>query len=284
MLEAREQNNAPVWVGETGENSNVWFADAVRLFEQNNIGWSWWPLKKIGNNNPLEVLSNPNYASLVDYWNGKSATPPKESNVYSGLMELAQYTNIRTNRVKKDVIDALFRQPFSDQAIPFAPNIISSKDSIIKAVNYDLGRNGVAYSDKDTGNYSGSTGKRSVGNRGNVYRNDGVDIFSDPAGYESYYVGNIDEGEWMQYTVQCREAGTYTMSLVTSGSGNNLTLELDGKKLFPGVSFATATTGLVWETTDIINRLDLTKGTHVIRLQTGAGGFNFKQILFRKRQ
>ena len=281
MLDERKQNNAPVWVGETGENSNVWFADAVRLFEGNNIGWSWWPLKKIGNNNPLEVLSNPNYASLVDYWNGKSARPPKESNVYSGLMELAQYTNIRTNRVKKDVIDALFRQPFSDKAIPYATNIISGKDSITKAVNFDLGRNGIAYSDKDTGNYSGSTGKRSVGNRGNVYRNDGVDIFSDPAGYDSYYVGNTEADEWLQYTVHCNEAGNYSVSLSTAGSAQGITLALDGKKIFSDINVGGSAGNIDWKPISA-GTLNLSKGKHVIRVSLGSGGINLRELVFKK--
>ena len=71
-----DQYNIPVWIGETGENSNTWFTEAIRLFEKNNIGWSWWPLKKLGNNNPLQIKSNPAYDSLVDYWNGKSICRP----------------------------------------------------------------------------------------------------------------------------------------------------------------------------------------------------------------
>src|SRR5258706_10339008 len=43
ILDARDKYNTPVWLGETGENSNVWFADAVQLLEKNNIGWAWWP-------------------------------------------------------------------------------------------------------------------------------------------------------------------------------------------------------------------------------------------------
>ena len=76
ILNFREQYNMPVWLGETGENSNVWFTEAIHLFETNNIGWSWWPLKKLGNNNPLQIKSNPDYNALVDYWNGKSDKPP----------------------------------------------------------------------------------------------------------------------------------------------------------------------------------------------------------------
>ena len=61
ILNAREQYNVPVWLGETGENSNVWFTEAIHLFESNNIGWAWWPLKKMGFNNPLEIKTNDGY-------------------------------------------------------------------------------------------------------------------------------------------------------------------------------------------------------------------------------
>lgn len=44
----RSTKNVPVWCGESGENSNHWYADAVQLFEDNGIGWSWWTWKKIG--------------------------------------------------------------------------------------------------------------------------------------------------------------------------------------------------------------------------------------------
>ncbi len=76
ILNFRDQYNVPVWLGETGENSNTWFTDAIRLLETHNIGWSWWPLKKLGNNNPLQIQSNARYDSLVSYWNGKTKQPP----------------------------------------------------------------------------------------------------------------------------------------------------------------------------------------------------------------
>ena len=44
----RESRGVPVWLGETGENSNTWFTNTVRALEANNIGWAWWPLKKLG--------------------------------------------------------------------------------------------------------------------------------------------------------------------------------------------------------------------------------------------
>ncbi|MBE7170369.1 MAG: cellulase family glycosylhydrolase [Williamsia sp.] len=280
MLDIREQTQAPIWLGETGENSNTWFSEAVRLFEENNIGWSWWPLKKIGHNNPLEIKSNLNYNSLADYWNGRTKNPPKESNVYSGLLELAVYTNIRSNQVHKDVIDALFRQPFSTGTIPYKPGLVGLRDSIIHAVDYDLGRNGSAYFDQDTANYSGSGGRRGVGNRGNVYRNDGVDIFRDSARYESYYIGSTEAGEWLQYTITAKETAGFAFKLsVAAGTDSaNVTMSVDGKWVFNNVPVHSTGSLKSWQTQPI-GHLPMKKGVHVIRLYVNKGGFNLKELI-----
>lgn len=41
MLDYRKEYNVPIWLGESGENSNVWFRDAIKLMESNNIGWAF---------------------------------------------------------------------------------------------------------------------------------------------------------------------------------------------------------------------------------------------------
>ena len=38
VLDMRNQYNVPLWMGESGENSNMWFKEAIHLFESNNIG------------------------------------------------------------------------------------------------------------------------------------------------------------------------------------------------------------------------------------------------------
>ena len=93
ILDTRNQYNVPVWLGETGENSNVWYTEAIRLLEKNNIGWAMWPLKKMGSNGPLEIKSNLNYDEVRNYLNG-NGRKPKESNVYSGLLEVAVYSEL----------------------------------------------------------------------------------------------------------------------------------------------------------------------------------------------
>ena len=55
MLDYRSQYNIPIWLGESGENSNVWFKEAISLVEGNNIGWAFWPMKKIENIENVET-------------------------------------------------------------------------------------------------------------------------------------------------------------------------------------------------------------------------------------
>jgi len=280
MLDIRNKNDVPVWLGETGENSNVWYTEAIRLIEKNNIGWAMWPLKKMGSNNPLEIQSNLNYNEVRNYING-NGPKPKESNVYSGLLEVAVYARLENNIFHKDVIDALFRQPFSAQALPYGSYRLA--DSVlVPAVNYDLGRNGVAYYDTDTANYR-TSGLSSVGNRGHIYRNDGVDIYKDSVKYNSYYVGDIENGEWLQYTIDVLKERRYTFKItVTPGvedgkisitsNGNSLT----GEVIVP----ATGNRG-TWQTITIKN-VHLSAGINRIRIHADKGGFNLSGIQIMK--
>lgn len=277
IVDTREQYNVPVWLGETGENSNVWYAQAVQLLEENNIGWAWWPLKKLGVNNPLQIRSNLNYQDVLNYWNGKGEKP-RESNAYSGLLELATYTRVGTNTVHRDVIDALMRQPHSSKTVPFAKNNIQN-GTVLKAVNYDLGKNGYAYWDSDTADYRVS-GIKGVGNRGRTYRNDGVDIVMDSAHYETYYVNHIEAGEWLQYTIDVKQKGIYNIGLSVASeiTGGAVSISINNK--IAGNKQMVPLTGAKKWTTLWFKNVNLAAGRQLLRVYADKGGFDFSAIRF----
>ncbi len=283
ILDFREQYQVPVWLGETGENSNVWFTEAIQLLESNNIGWSWWPLKKLGINNPLQIPGNANYDATVNYWNGKTNQPPAPSAVYKGLMELAMHTRNENNIVHCDVIDAMIRQPFNYTSQSFQKNIIVP-GAVIQAVDYDLGRNGIAYYDMDTANYRISSGKPSMGNYGGMYRNDGVDIFQNASAPGNYYVGKIETGEWLQYTVQIEKSGNYSVGLqVASAAGDGMISLFDGEKpLAENIRIDPTGGNDTWKIISFKNT-DLKKGEHRLRVLAVKGGFNFSSMLFTEK-
>lgn len=281
FLDVREQYNVPVWLGESGENSNVWFRDAINLMETNHIGWSWWPLKKLGGNNPLEVKTPPGFQKVLDYWANEGPKPEKiagnygsdNMNISAGILALTDNIKIENTIYHRDVIDAMFRQAHSDKTIPFRKHDITKA---IAAADYDLGRNRYAYSDRDTGNYYISTGgERTAGNKGHAYRNDGVDIKADNNGT---YVTDTEAGEWLQYTLTAPDKGKYTLRLTTAAATatGKVYATVNGTKT---KETAIPQTGGAeqWKPVDVAT-VELKKGTNVIRVYIVAGGFNYKTL------
>lgn len=281
FLDWQDKNNVPLWLGESGENSNTWFTEAIQLAESHHIGWCWWQLKKMGVNNPLEIRLTPSYQMLQNYWlkNGPKPTPEEAQ---AALDEWLENIRIQRNIYHKDVTDAMFRQVSSAQTIPFTQHIITN-DIIIRAVDYDLGREGYAYKDNDTARYQyASPSAPSAGNRGGSYRNDGVDI--QPAGdAPAYHVFNIEDGEWLQYTVTVADRGKYSISLTISAADDKgrFSLLCNDKPLAQNISIPN-TGGLAnWQTIELKN-IRLPKGTDQLRIVANKGGFNFSQMKFSK--
>lgn len=258
-LDLREKYNIPLWMGESGENSNTWFTEAIRLVETHDIGWSWWPLKKMGGNNPLEIAIPRGYQRMLDYWAGKGPRPT-EKEAQDALDELLHAVRCENNIYHRDVTDAMFRQVYSDEAIPFRQHVID--DSLtIPAVEYDLGRQGVAYFDRDSASYQYTPGVKTQGNRGRVYRNDGVDIAADPGGY---HIFSIEDGEWLQYTVEVKKEGKYTIWTDTTGYGQ-VSFYKDGQLLV-----------------HMVDGVYLSAGRHQIRVAAVKGGFLFYALHFKR--
>lgn len=215
-LKLREETGLPLWLGESGENSNVWFADAIRLVEKHEIGWAFWPLKKIGFNQPLEIKAGADYDEVVATLTGESKAPVSADKAYAVLMKLASHdVRFEHNEAHPDVIDAMFRQPHDATVRPFARHVVGARGGTILAWQYDLGVIGAAYHDADAANYHVSTGgERQVWNAGRTGRNDGVDLARTPDG--GLKVVDFKAGEWLRYTVSAT-AGRYGVDLVGSG-------------------------------------------------------------------
>ena len=91
----------PIWLGESGENSNVWFTEAISLMENNNIGWAFWPMKKIDNiAGVTNVKITPEYEKLLNFWKNGGEKPSKEF-AYKTMMQIADNYKFENTEVKK---------------------------------------------------------------------------------------------------------------------------------------------------------------------------------------
>jgi endoglucanase len=280
LVDMRNSRKVPIWLGETGENSNSWFTDCIALLESNGIGWSWWPLKKLGGNNPLQIPMNDGYQKVVDYWNGSGAKP-SEADAFTALMQLAEDLKLENNIYHLDVVDAKIRQPHSNETKPFKNHkIVENKENVILACDYDLGRHGFAYQDNDYTNISGGAGG-TAWNLGYSYRNDGVDIESTSDTDENgngYNVGWTNVGEWMQYTVDVDTSGAFDLVVRYAGQGQ-IHLEVDGLDITGTIDLPSTGGYQVWDEKKVPQVL-LYKGTRKIKLVIDKGGFNLNYVSF----
>lgn len=280
FLDYRKTWNVPVWMGETGENSNTWFTDVVSLLERNKIGWAMWPLKKSGLNNPLQVKIDPGTQQIFDYWKGNAARP-SAATAFKSLMQFAKNTNIKNTIVQHDVIDAMMRQVQSADAVPFKQNIIRP-NTILFAADYDIGRSGVAYHDKDSAEYWVSTTVRTPWNTGGQYRNDGVDIeICRDAVSNGYNVGWIETGEWLQYSIYLPDDGVFDVNIRSASKENSGHVKLLVNDAFASGDILLPQTGETqnWKTSTI-KSVKLTKGWNRLRVLATGGGFNLNYLQF----
>ncbi len=60
--------NVPVYCGETGENDDQWIRNFRLLLEENDIGWHFWPYKKMNNTRGIITFSTPaHYEQIIAF-------------------------------------------------------------------------------------------------------------------------------------------------------------------------------------------------------------------------
>jgi len=272
IIDLREKLNVPAWLGETGENSNVWFTELNQLLLKNNIGYAYWPMKKIDNiAGVTNVKITPDYQKLLNYWKNGGTKPTKEF-AKKTLMKIADNYKLENVEVKKDVIDALFRQVNDESTRPYKNHIAPGR---IFATEYDLGRFGSAYSDNDFQNLWVSTGNHTEWNSGNKMRNDGVDIYAcNDKITNKYYVGKTEKGEWLQYTVNSNLAKKYKLNIRynnDSAQASELVIKTENGDDLGNIKLVP--TGKAWKTVSV-NNVNLVKGENKLRLYFEAGNAN----------
>lgn len=67
-IDFRDKYNVPIYCGETGENTDEWVEGFRHTLEKNNIGWHYWPYKKMDNTKGIVTFARPeNYNAVITY-------------------------------------------------------------------------------------------------------------------------------------------------------------------------------------------------------------------------
>ncbi|WP_265130256.1 cellulase family glycosylhydrolase [Chryseobacterium oranimense] len=273
ILDLRKKHNIPIWLGETGENSNVWFTELIQLLNKHNIGYAFWPMKKIDNIAGItNVKITPEYEKLLSYWKNGGEKPSRDF-AAKALMHIAENYKFSNVEIKNDVIDAMFRQVTDDSTKPFRKHLAPGR---VFASDYDLGRMGSAYLDKDFINlWVSDPAKRSEWNSGQQMRNDGVDIYlCHDKVTNKYYVGKTETGEWLQYTIEAKEKQDYTFDIrYTAVNDSRIRIETASGKVLANVSLSSSGGNDSWKTVPV-KKISLQKGENRIRVFFENDGVN----------
>jgi hypothetical protein len=141
----------------------------------------------------------------------------------------------------------------------------------IQAENYDNGGEGVAFHDTSTAN------------EGGAYRNatgDSVDIEATGDTGGGYDMGWTNAGEYQKYTFTNSTTRNYDFKVrvASPSTGSKISLQLDGN-LVGAITSIPNTGG--WQTyadVTIKTNQQVTSGTHILKVNTDQGGFNFNYV------
>lgn len=67
FIDFRDRTNLPMWMGETGHNTYEWLHDFRITMEENNIGWTYWPYKKMGESSFVNVKEPADWNLIIQY-------------------------------------------------------------------------------------------------------------------------------------------------------------------------------------------------------------------------
>ena len=281
FLDYRTQYNVPIWLGESGENSNVWFKEIITLVESNNIGWAFWPMKKIDNIAGITSVSiTPEYKQLLEYWKN-GGTKPSMAFAKETLMKIAENYKMENVTIKYDVIDAMFRQVQTTETKEYKNHILPNK---VFATEYDLGQNNYAYFDNDIANYEGT--KFTKWNKGEKMRNDGVDIQTCMDNITNgFNICFIDDNEWLQFTFDLDSKKVFDVDIRYSSdvAGGKFYLADENGKISKTITIPFSGGVNKWKTITL-KKVTLKQGTNKIKVHFEKGNFNLNYLEFKKHR
>ena len=127
-LDFRERYDVPIWMGESGENTDEWITQFVNTLEKNNIGWAFWPYKKMGKPSSVASILPPadwgkitEFAKLprdsgTSHVEERLKVRPDQETINRTFTELLESVRLPKCRINEGYLKALGMKPDSAPA------------------------------------------------------------------------------------------------------------------------------------------------------------------------
>jgi len=115
FVEFRDKYNVPIWLGESGENTDEWIKAFRELNDQNNIGWCFWTYKRLNSTRTIASIKKPaDWDEIVNFSASpragfdeiRKARPPKEK-VESALRTYLENIKFENCQINEGYLKAL---------------------------------------------------------------------------------------------------------------------------------------------------------------------------------
>ncbi|MBK8054473.1 MAG: cellulase family glycosylhydrolase [Saprospiraceae bacterium] len=211
-LKKRDELNTPIWVGETGEKGNAIYWATTQLFEANNIGFSFWPWKKLDTQNTPYSIKKPDNWDLISEYT-KGGAKPDAVIAEKALNEFLENIKLSNCDYFEDVCNAI---------LPRIPGKI-------EAENYGHDGFNQSYFVKDTATKSQ-----------HYRKNEPVKINLDSKDKEQFWSEQsieLQQSEWVVYNFECLDKKKHQLTIRASVAEvpANLIIEINSKKVIVNV-------------------------------------------------
>ncbi len=109
-LDFRDKYKVPIWLGESGENKDAWIAEFVRTLNDHQVGWCFWPYKKMDASSSVVTFARPlHWNAIVAFAALPSGTgnaekriaarpaPEEAQAAFDDLLKQVQFSNEKVN-------------------------------------------------------------------------------------------------------------------------------------------------------------------------------------------
>lgn len=94
-LDFRDKHQVPIYIGETGENTDEWVNDFRILLDKHAINWAFWPYKKMNNSKGIMNFNEPeDYPLITKYADSDRSTYAKMRENCPDVLKVQKALNV----------------------------------------------------------------------------------------------------------------------------------------------------------------------------------------------
>ncbi len=118
FINFRDSVNLPMYMGEIGHNTDEWMAEFCQTMEDNNIGWTFWPYKKMNGSSFVGITPPENWNIVVEFSEAPRGTykeirdaRPNQEVARKAMSDFIEASKFKNNVIQEGYIKALGLKP-----------------------------------------------------------------------------------------------------------------------------------------------------------------------------